>query len=205
VLHELIRSGNASDACLIALGLLGEISIFEVLLTYLKNEEFAESAVLALNLITGAELYEDVFVPEQIDEDELFENELEKFREGQVPSRSDGEPYGITVTRLSQKPEDWQKWWVENKSRFKPGIRYRNGEPYSPACLLNNLEFEKSPRIFRQLAYEELVIRYGIDFPFETDMLVSQQKDAIVNYAAWINANNSRFEPGLWYFAGEKI
>jgi len=44
----------------------------------------------------------------------------------------------------------------------------------------------------RQLAYEELVIRYGIDFPFETDMFVAQQKQALEKYTEWIKANASR-------------
>jgi hypothetical protein len=175
----------------------------DTLLFNLAHNELAESAAMSLNLITGAEIYEEVFIPEEIDEDELFEEELEKFKQGQVPTRPDGQPFGITITRLSQKPEDWQKWWAENKSRFDPGIRYRNGKPYSPACLLENLESEKSPRQVRQLAYEELVIRYGIDFPFETDMFVAQQKQALAKYAEWIKANSSRFKEGAWYFAGQ--
>ena len=166
-------NNKTSADCLIALGLLGDISAVDTLLSDLGNADFAESAAIAFYLITGAEIYEEVFIPEEIDEDELIEEELKKFKEGQVPTRLDGEPFGITITRISQKPEDWQKWWAENKSRFNSGIRYRNGKSYSPACLLENLQSEKSPRLVRQMAYEELVIHYGIDFPFETDMLVS--------------------------------
>jgi len=203
VLLEQTRAGNAEGDCLMALGLLGDVSAVDTLVAHLTNEDLAKAAATALNLITGAELYEEVFIPEEIDEDELFEEELEKFKQGEVPTRPDGEPFGTTITRLSQKPEDWQGWWTENKSGFNPGIRYRNGKPYSPACLLENLESEKSPHKVRQLACEELVIRYGIDFPFETDMLVSQQKQAIAKYADWIKANGSRFQPGEWYFAGQ--
>lgn len=203
VLLKRASDDKASADCLTALGLLGDISAMDTLLFNLAHNELAESAAMSLNLITGAEIYEEVFIPEEIDEDELFEEELEKFKQGQVPTRPDGQPFGITITRLSQKPEDWQKWWAENKSRFDPGIRYRNGKPYSPACLLENLESEKSPRQVRQLAYEELVIRYGIDFPFETDMFVAQQKQALAKYAEWIKANSSRFKEGAWYFAGQ--
>jgi hypothetical protein len=158
---------------------------------------------MALQLITGAQLYEEVFIPDAIDEDELFEEERERFRQGQIPTRPDGQPFGTTVTRLSQNPEDWQKWWTENRGRFDPRIRYRNGKPYSPACLLENLQSDRSRRKIRQLAYEELVIRYGIDFPFETDMLVVQQKQALAKYAEWVKANSSRFREGEWYFAGQ--
>jgi uncharacterized protein (TIGR02270 family) len=202
-LLKIASKGIANSDCLITLGLLGDISAMDTLLFNLAHNELAESAATVLNLITGAEIYEEVFIPEEIDEDELFEEELEKFKQGQVPTRPDGQPFGTTITRLSQKPEDWQKWWAENKSRFDLGIRYRNGKPYSPACLLENLESEKSPRQVRQLAYEELVIRYGVDFPFETDMFVAQQKQAIAKYAEWIKANGSRFKEGAWYFAGQ--
>lgn len=202
VLIESATNNKASADCLIALGLLGDISAVDTLLSGLGNTDFAESAALALNLITSAGIYEEVFIPEEIDEDELFEEELEKLKRGESLYPPGEEP-GTTITRLSQKPEDWQKWWAENKSRFNPKVRYRNGKPYSPACMLENLESEKSPRIVRQMAYEELVIRYGIDFPFETDMLVSQQKQTIAKYSEWIKANNSRFREGEWYFSGK--
>ena len=132
----------------------------------------------------------------------MFEEELEKLKKGE-PLYPEGEEPGMTLTRLSQKPEEWQSWWEENKARFDSKIRYRNGKPYSPACLLENLEHEKSPRQVRQLAYEELVIRYDIDFPFETDMFVFEQKQAIAKYTEWAKENGSRFQPGKWYFAGQ--
>jgi uncharacterized protein (TIGR02270 family) len=204
VLLEQANAGNAEGDFLTALGLLGDILAVDTLLTHLANEDLAESAALALNLITGAELYEEVFIPEEIHEDELFEEELEKLKRGESLYPPGEEP-GATITRLTQKPEDWQKWWAKNRSNFNPGIRYRNGKPYSPACLLESLESEKSPRRVRQLAYEELVIRYGIDFPFETDMFVAQQKQVIAKYAEWIKANGSRFRDGAWYFAGQMI
>jgi uncharacterized protein (TIGR02270 family) len=202
VLREMASTGKPTTDCLIALGLLGDISAVETLLTQFANPELTASAAQALNLITGTELYEEIFFPEKIDEDELFEEEQEKLKRGE-PLYPPGQEPGTTITRLSQKPEQWHKWWTANKSRFNPQIRYRNGKPYSPACLLENLEFEKSPRQIRQLAYEELVIRYSVDFPFATCMFVAQQKQVLAKYAEWIKANSSRFREGKWYFAGE--
>ena len=202
VLIESATKNKASADCLIALGLLGDISAVDTLLSDLGNADFAESAAMALNSITGAGIYEEVFIPEEIDEEELFEEELKKLKRGESLYPPGEEP-GTTINRISQKPEDWQKWWAENKSHFNPAIRYRNGKPYSPACLLENLQSEKSPHQVRQLVYEELVIRYGIDFPFETDMLVSQQKQAIAKYSEWIKANVGSFQEGKWYFAGK--
>lgn len=201
-LLDLARADKPSTDCLIALGLLGDLSPVETLLAHLNKAELAETAARALHLLTGAELYEEVFIPEEIDEDALFEDELEKLKRGESLTPPGEKSPGATIARLSQKPEEWMKWWAQNKSRFDPRLRYRNGKPYSPACLLENLESEKSPRLIRQLAYEELVIRYGADFPFETDMFVTQQKQTLAKYAEWIKANGSRFREGKWYFAG---
>jgi len=205
ILSDPIRANNGNIDTILGLGLFGDVSNVYLLINSLDNPEVADSAAMALNLITGAELYEDAFVPDEFDEDELFEEELEDFKKDKLPTKADGEPFGENITRLSQDPDAWNKWWRENQKSFDPRFRYRNGKLYSPACLLENLEHEKSPRFVRQMAYEEFVIRYGIDFPFETDMFVPQQKQAITKYAEWVNANSQRFQPGKWYFAGKLI
>ncbi len=191
--------------CLLGLGFSGDVPAVESLVAGLADPTSAESAALALNLITGADIYEDAFIPDEITEDELFPEELEKFRQGQPPSKPDGTPYGVNVARLSQKPEDWRGWWATNGSRFKDGIRYRNGQPFSPACLVDNIKNEKSPFKIRQLAYEELVVRYGADFPFAADMYVTQQKRILQEITRWVSSNANRFQPGSWYFAGQLI
>ena len=198
-------SEKAATNCLLGLGLLGDISAVETLLVRLADPESAESSALALNLITGANIFEQVFIPEEIDEDELFPEELEKFKQGQVPTRLDGKPFGDIVTRLSQKSEDWHDWWSKNRSRFNPDIRYRGGRPFSPSCLLENMEHGKTQFRIRQLAYEELVIRYGQDFPFEADLTVSRQKQVLANISQWVKSNDTRFKEGVWYFAGQQI
>jgi uncharacterized protein (TIGR02270 family) len=203
VLVDRVKQGNADKDCLIALGLLGNISAVSALYSSLANEDLARSAATGLYLITGAELYEEVFIPDIIDEDELFEEELEAYRsEGKVPTKPDGQPYGETVRRLSQNPEDWGIWLRENQSRFDPNYRYRLGKPYSPASLLETLLSETSPFRARQLAIEELKIRYGADFPIEADMPVIVQERILPQIAQWVQTNETRFQPGAWYFAG---
>ena len=190
---------------LLAMGILGDVAAVPVLLANLSQEELAPAAALGLNVITGAELYEKAFIPELMEEDELFEDEKEQVKKGQPVLRPDGKPYGENVVRLSQKPEDWQTWWTSNKQRFKAGLRYRSGVMFSPGALVENIAFEKTPRKIRQLAYEELVIRYGADIPFETDMPVTQQQAAIAKWKSWVTANEGRFKPGEWYLGGQLI
>lgn len=190
---------------LLALGLMGDIAALPVLLSSLADEAVASGAALGLNVLTGAELYEKVFIPEVMEEDELFDEEKEQVKKGQPVLRPDGKPYGENVIRLSQKPEEWKAWWAANKSRFASGLRHRSGMPVTPAVLVDNLAFPKTPRIIRQLAYEELVIRYGADIPFETDMPVTQQQEAIAKWKSWATANEGRFKAGEWYQGGRSM
>jgi len=204
LLSRVARSTPTPDE-LLALGILGDVAAVPVLLAHLSQEKLAPAAALGLNVMTGAELYEKVFIPEVMDEDELFEDEKEQVKKGQPVLRPDGKPYGENVVRLSQKTEDWQQWWTANKQRFKSGLRYRSGVPFSPGSLVENMAFEKTPRTVRQLAYEELVIRYGADIPFETDMPVTQQQAAIAKWKGWVTANEGRFRPGEWYLGGQIV
>jgi uncharacterized protein (TIGR02270 family) len=204
LLTGLVHNGGGTD-CLTALGLLGDPASAPLLISRLEGAETAASAATALQCLTGASLYETVFVPDEVDEDELFESEREQLKQGKTPTRGDGKPWGSTVTRLSQKPEDWQKWWAENSVRFQPGTRYRNGKPYSPASVLEALESEHTPHRMRQLACEELAIRFGMEVPFEADMPVVKQVPALQRIAAWVQANGSRFYEGDWYFAGRRV
>lgn len=206
LLKDAIINGRSNQDCLLALGLLGDLTALSSLHACLTDPNLAESAALSLNLITGADLYEEVFIPDEIDEDELFEHELKAYREAnKVPTRADGKPFGTTIVRLSLDPEAWKHWFSVNASRFQAEYRYRHGKLYSPACLLETLASEKSPYRLRELAYEEFVIRYGIDVPFEADMPVYQQIAVINDLSAWVNENNVRFQAGHWYFAGRLI
>ncbi len=204
VLGEAARSGQATSECLFALGLLGDLSAVRALHDCLAKPDLAASAALALNLITGARLYEEVFVTDDVVEDELFEEELRAWRErGQAPAHPDGRPFGTTVRRLTQSPEKWREWLLAHSKEFEANKRYRNGKPYSPGTLLKSLIDGSSTAQVRQVAAEELVIRYGCPVPFEADMPVTWQLRALRDIGAWIESHGSRFEAGEWYFAGQ--
>lgn len=190
--------------CLLALGLLGDVSAVPQLLSGLSDKECAECAALALHVLTGARPSEEVFIPDAIDEDELFEEEKEDLRKGKIPVRFDGKPFGTTVERVSRRVEDWRSWWSQNQSHFDPRIRYRSGKPVSPGILLESLASDSTPHRLRQLAAEELSVRYGADLPFETDMTVTQQKRMLETLRAWVQTQGARYREGAWYFAGTR-
>jgi uncharacterized protein (TIGR02270 family) len=206
VLTDRIVRGTADNDCMIALGVLGNLSAVSALYSVLENEDLGRAAATGLFLITGAELFEEVFIPEEIDGDELFEEELEAYRkDAKVPTKPDGQPYGEAIRRLSQNPLEWKAWFLDHQSRFNPIFRYRLGRPYSPACLLQTLLSEASPYPARKLAIEELKIRYNADFPIEADMPVVIQERILPRIAQWVQTNETRFQPGVWYFAGRPM
>lgn len=194
----------ATPDLLIAMGLLGHIGAVDALLNHFGDDELQDFAAMALQMITGAGLVETILISEAVDEDELSVEEREKQSNEPTP-RPVEESRGETVTRLSQDQGQWKQWWSKNHSAFRPDIRYRNGQPYSPSVLVSLLASANSPRLIRQMAYEELVVRYDADFAFETDMPVPDQLKAIAAYQAWIAENNQRFDDGKWYFSGRQI
>ena len=187
---------------LLALGLLGDPAAVPLLMLHLEHEDVAQAASFALYLITGAQLFEETFEPEEIDEDMLFDDELEKLKNGE-PLYEPGEEPGIRYTRISQDREHWKAWWEQNKATFTVGIPYRNSKPYEPVGLLEMLKSEHTPNALRRLIYEELVIRYGIDAPFEVEKRVRAQVKAIGELESQVQ--DSAFTPGKWYYAGRLV
>ena len=203
VLNQMAQ-GRANNDYPIALGMLGDIVAVEPLIDLMADAEMANSSALALNLILGADLYEEVFIPDQLDPDELFDDE----REGVEKSKAingDVKAAGTTVEMLITRPDAWRQWWKANGKRFQADICYRQGQPYTPQSLLEILKDPKSPHILRQIAYEELVIRYGLEIAFETDMPVREQKAALARYEKLIAQRAQEFKPGRWYIGGRMI
>ncbi len=194
---------NTGDIALV-LGVLGDTAAVEPLIEQMATYRYNDSIALALNLITGADLYHTVLLSDPEDEDELFDNENETLIQDQ-PSEETPSPAGTEVVRLWEDPVAWQEWWYKNRARFQPGDRYRNGMPYNPSCLLDNLRSDKSPPLVRQIAAEELVTRYAINVPFETDMRVSDQLHALNRIEKMTAAKADSIISGAWYFAGRLI
>jgi uncharacterized protein (TIGR02270 family) len=192
----------ASPEAMIAMGLLGHVGGVNLLLNTLKDSELKPFAAMALQLITGADLSETIFIPDSADEDELSPEESTRAEVGQPPYSPLGQGPGETVRRLSQDHDQWKQWWSKHHAAFRSDTKYRNGLAYSPSVLVKQLASEYSPRLIRQMVYEELVVRYDVDFAFETDMPVSKQVQAIDAYCRWEAEHVGRFIEGRWYFSG---
>lgn len=196
-LTDTLRGSEININDVLALGFLGDLSAVRALYDLLDGDH-ASNAAIGLYLITGAELFEDVFVPDAIDPDELFDDE--KMEAG---DSTPGPSTGITLRKLREKKEDWNGWWKANGERFMAGTRYRLGRPCSPATVLETMASTAMPGLVRQLAYEEMVIRYRLDAHFEVDMTARRQMEAITRYRTWIEENPDRYTEGTWYYAGQ--
>src|SRR5262249_28807153 len=106
----LALSGGRSDAAalmkvaapttetLTALGILGDLGAVRLLVDKLGDNTLGAAAATALQLITGAELREEVFVPQPVEEDEMFDDEQQVYEEtGETPRRVDNRPFGVNV------------------------------------------------------------------------------------------------------------
>jgi uncharacterized protein (TIGR02270 family) len=199
----LLKEKKADAAAVLAIGMLGHLSAVVPLVELLDDDDLSREAGAALNTITGAQLYADVFVPDTFDRDELTDEEREAFdRDGTLPTRK-GEPYGNFERRPLPDQAAWRTWLEQNKHRFNRQLRWRMGKPYGPSALLECLRSETSPFAVRSATYEELVVRYGLDVPFEVDLPVDQQQKFLDKIEAWVATQSSTFEAGRWYFAGE--
>jgi uncharacterized protein (TIGR02270 family) len=205
----LLRALEDSDqprSVVMACGLLGDVSIVRPLVDLLSDDHVAPAVADALYVITGAPLFQDTLIPDQVDEDEMTEQELAAFREqGEIPRRADGTPFGRRMRQLTLDPSAWQSWLDSNASRFRPAARYRLGALDSPQVLLDCLWSPTYPRLYRSWVGDELLIRYGIDLPFEVDMPVARQRQVLDRAIGPIARETAAVQEGQWYFAGEML
>ena len=206
ILTEIVKSDRVSDEALHGLGMLGDLSSVTHIYNCLLESEHALAAAEALQTITGAALYEDVFIPAEIDPDELLDDEREEYEQtGKVPLSPNGEPLGETISQLSVNPDTWKQWFAENKQQFDTKLRYRHGRPISPAASLYCLMDEYTPHHIRVMVCDEMVVRYDADLTLEPDMRVSEQDSLLAELVEWVRANQSKFSAGRWYFAGKPM
>ncbi|MET0333884.1 MAG: HEAT repeat domain-containing protein [Rhizobacter sp.] len=205
-LHPKVEAGQAGAEEVLALGVLGYVPSWPVLYRALSHEPLAEAAATALQWSTGANLQSEVFVAEEVDEQALFKHELQAWQQyKQAPRRADGQPFGETVTQPVTDPSAWQQWFTANANRFDSRLRYRDGQPCSPAVLVASLKSLRGDIRLRRCTALELEIRYGCPVPFEVDMEVQEQVAALRTMEAWSQAAGTAFEAGRWYLNGTAL
>ena len=202
VLLDLLEGHGADVDTVLALGLLGDLAAIAPLLQLLEDDGVSAPAAVALNTITGAALHADVFVPDEVDPDELSDEEREAYeRDGTLPTRG-GQPYGSWQRGPLRDKAGWRVWLEENKQRFSRDLRWRMGQPYNPSALFECLRCETSPYAVRSASHEELVARYGLDVPFEVELPVTQQARFLKEIEHWAATQAGSFTCGRWWLGG---
>jgi hypothetical protein len=175
-----------------ALGALGDLTAVRPLLSALADGGLAPHVAVGLYLITGAPLFEQVFVPD--DDEAPGESPLRPG--GGLPRRGDGRTFGVMRRQLVQDPARWSQWLEANAAAFRPGVRHRLGQPASALGLLAALRDTDYPKAWRGLIADELSIRYRVDLPFDMDLNVAQQQHLLGQAASLLQ--QSAGTPGQW-------
>lgn len=205
LLQEYQNEGVAHGDGLLALGFLGDARAVPLLIDCLRQEIFPSEAAQALNLITGADLYEEIFEQEQVDEDELFEEELEAYHNGEPARKADGSLAGEYIVRLAETEATWTTWWQENSAPFHPGTWYRRGKPGHPSECVAALLAETHSNKVRWWLGQELFARFNIDISLELEMPIQYQIAALHKVAHWAAENSEAFLAGNWYLKGFQL
>jgi len=197
-----------AEAAIQAAGILGLPEAFSNLLHVLQidNDDYKAAAGEALNLITGAQLLEQITKIEE-EEPDLDVEEIIGADPNKDPDDEDEEeiepPREIEVIRACTDLERWNQWLRENGNRFTEGKRYRNGELYSLKSCIDEIENPESNYETRSRAYSELVIRSGHHIPFEPDWFVSKQLKAIEAMKTWWQSAAPALQSQQWLFDGK--
>lgn len=188
---------------ILAIGLLGDLTAVAPLLHCLTNDAVNTAAAIALNTITGAQLFAQRFIADKFDPEELSQDEREAFEnDGRMPMRSDGRPFGNWERRPVVDHTSWRRWLDDNKSRFSRDRRWRMGRPQGPGALSECLRCASTPCIVRGATYEEMVIRYDLDVPFEVDLHVPRQRRLLDRIDEWAR-RLGHLDAGHWYLHGQ--
>jgi len=189
-----------------ALGVCGSLAAVRPLIECLADAAIAAPAAMALHVLTGLAPMEDARLEEPVDEDELFERERERFRrDGSAPKAADGLPYARHVQRLSLDPVRWTQLLHDEAARFGAGVRYRFGQAYSLAALLEGLRRPRVPRPLRQAFADEALFRHAVDLRFSAWTPVRVQRARLESRRLIAAAKADASPAGSWSSHGRAL
>jgi hypothetical protein len=183
---QLLASKDVNKDIIIAAGISGQTDTIPLLLKHLENNDIAYEAAMSLFLITGAPLFEDFAIPEEIDEDELFDDEIDKSIKGEIIFK-DGKTSDITIKRISQNRKTWVNWFETNEVKFQSLTKARLGKSLSVESAIDSMLVKSIPNRIRQLIYDSLSIHYKINTSFSYTMNVKKQMEQIKKMKSEVN------------------
>ncbi|MEP1446868.1 MAG: hypothetical protein ABJK37_12215 [Paraglaciecola sp.] len=200
-----IATADYNEELVEAIGIIGLTENIPLLITLLEDEALAQKAAEAIYTISGAKFTTKVFIPEEWEETELFDDEKAKFEAGEGPCHADGRPFGETIELISLEPKDWTQWWQHSKDKFNSDLRYRFGRPVSPMTLIDVVSLPNITNNIRSLCLDELEIRYGLQCFVHLESSFIQQDYYLKQLAKWGEINDHKFKAGAWYFNAKQM
>ncbi len=144
------------------------------------------SAAYALDRITGARLYESVEVPPEaimvpdVEEPDVGEPKAKPLANMvSDPRDRPSEGANDTVTQPTVSPDAWRAHWNERGPEYKPRLKYRRGNPYTPMVALWELDGLPLVPGERRWLQRELVARTGHYVRFDVHDFVTVQEASI--------------------------
>ena len=192
-----------SSAAIEAVGWAGSIAAVPALLRVLEttgDDEAKLAAGAALDRLLGAGLVDEIeIMPEALIEPTVIDRDpdarpLEAAESDRDDRAEEGSPDTLEVPSVD--PERWRSVWLTRRSSLDPALRFRRGQPYSPAVSLDELDRLALSADERWLLHRELAARTGKLVCFHPDDFVVEQERAL---AAWGEVLRKRqYEPGSW-------
>jgi hypothetical protein len=189
-----------TPALIDALGWAGAPSSVELLLAVLQqgDEAIQKAAAGALSRITGYRPLEEVLVPpEQLEiadapdpPGEAPDPSLARLVSDPRDLPEDGSP--DVMERVSADAKLWLDYWVQRKSQFAPGSRYRRGVPHSALVVWNELSAGPCSFAERCALSRELILTSGGYVPFDPADFVSRQEARLQEWEQAARAGSLR-------------
>lgn len=188
IVQGCLARAQPSELEIQAAGLFGDVQAVPRLLELLGKGVHATTVAQALHLVTGAAIGEKVIV--EVKDPEPLAN-------GQPDPRD-----RVEITRLAEDAKKWNEWWAARRTAFEPRRRYRLGQLASPVSLGQTMHQFVLRRPLRQLAAEEIGIRYRPRHDLDVDMLVRTQLTAMAELSGIHQGDPIvSHADGAWLFA----
>ncbi len=97
----------------------------------------------------------------------------------------------------------WNLWWEREGAGFEVGRRYRQGQVFTVALLLQRMAADDPWT--RRTAHDELVITTGQNLPFDVEGPWRVQQAHLRAWHAWAAQHAGRLRPGRWYLDGREV
>lgn len=153
-LERMATPGSPNAEVALALGLLGHVSAVDALLHWLETDDVAESAAIALHLLTGLYPVEAVSANDTAN--------VESLSGGDESEEAEGSEGDSQTTALAQSRATWELSCTKLHPELKDNVRTQFGEADSMTPSLRGVASPRLPIYVRNLLTDALLVRHDV-------------------------------------------